>query len=166
MCDYSLEKTAQRPAKVGEELAIGSNHHGFCDPNMPAVAVCLLPGTELYIKGHALLRLSDDDNKPPISLLSPERIDGAAKFFQRSKLPSRRRRPRDAIEMADGGKYLIAGLRIGTTAKVLQLPMAELPADTALQLPAEPARAKEPAELLRAGSALMTRTMMAIANAF
>ncbi len=51
MCDYSLHAVATRPAKVGETLITttfrGTSTRGFASESDPAVAVCLLPGTEL-----------------------------------------------------------------------------------------------------------------------
>src|SRR5258708_13076658 len=51
MCDYSLHALATRPAKVGETLISttfrGTSTRGFASEREPAVAVCLLPGTEL-----------------------------------------------------------------------------------------------------------------------
>ena len=51
MCDYSLHAVATRPAKVGETLITttfrGTSTRGFASESEPAVAVCMLPGTEL-----------------------------------------------------------------------------------------------------------------------
>jgi hypothetical protein len=51
MCDYSLHAVASRPAKVGETLITttfrGTPTRGFASESEPAVAVCMLPGTEL-----------------------------------------------------------------------------------------------------------------------
>src|SRR5438552_18746717 len=51
MCDYSLQAVASRPARVGETLITttfrGTSTRGFASESDPAVAVCLLPGTEL-----------------------------------------------------------------------------------------------------------------------
>ncbi len=51
MCDYSLHAVASRPAKVGETLITttfrGTSTRGFASESEPAVAVCMLPGTEL-----------------------------------------------------------------------------------------------------------------------
>ncbi len=51
MCDYSLHAVASRPAMVGEKLITttfrGTSTRGFASEREPAVAVCLLPGTEL-----------------------------------------------------------------------------------------------------------------------
>ena len=51
MCDYSLHALATRPAEVGETLITttfrGTSTRGFASEREPAVAVCMLPGTEL-----------------------------------------------------------------------------------------------------------------------
>src|SRR5450759_5797603 len=51
MCDYSLHAVETRPAQVGETLITttfrGTLTRGFASESEPAVAVCMLPGTEL-----------------------------------------------------------------------------------------------------------------------
>ena len=50
MCDYSLQHTMSRPAKVGDKLTtrdFGTGTRGFAAAEDAAVAVCVLPGTEL-----------------------------------------------------------------------------------------------------------------------
>ncbi len=51
MCDYSLHAVESRPARLGDTLIVTSFHgtptRGFAAKEQPAVAVCLLPGTEL-----------------------------------------------------------------------------------------------------------------------
>ena len=50
MCDYSLQSARSRPAKVGDKLTtrdFGAGTRGFAAPENRAVAVCVLPGTEL-----------------------------------------------------------------------------------------------------------------------
>ena len=50
MCDYSLQSTLSRPAKVGDKLTtrnFGTGTRGFAAPENSKVAVCVLPGTEL-----------------------------------------------------------------------------------------------------------------------
>jgi hypothetical protein len=51
MCDYSLHAVASRPAEVGETLISisfrGTSTRGFASEQEPAIAVCMLPGTEL-----------------------------------------------------------------------------------------------------------------------
>ena len=51
MCDYSLQHVASRPAAAGQRLVTsrfpGSTTRGFTEVGEPAVAICLLPGTEI-----------------------------------------------------------------------------------------------------------------------
>ena len=51
MCDYSLERTASRPAQVGDQLLVqnfqNTTTRGFADIHDRSTAVCLRPGTEL-----------------------------------------------------------------------------------------------------------------------
>jgi hypothetical protein len=50
MCDFSLQSTQSRPAKIGDKLTtrnFGTGTRGFAAPEDPTTAVCLLPGTEL-----------------------------------------------------------------------------------------------------------------------
>ena len=50
MCDYSLTLVSSRAAKIGEKLVtrnFGMGTRGFCSPDDPSMAVCLLPGTEI-----------------------------------------------------------------------------------------------------------------------
>ena len=50
MCDYSLQDVRSRPAKVGDKLTtrdFGTGTRGFAAAEDAAVAVCVLPGTEL-----------------------------------------------------------------------------------------------------------------------
>ena len=51
MCDYSLHGVASRHAKVGDRLVTkrfgNTTTRGFSAIEEPALAVCLLPGTEV-----------------------------------------------------------------------------------------------------------------------
>jgi hypothetical protein len=50
MCDYSLQHVRSRPAKVGDKLTTRdfcTGTRGFAAAEDAAVAVCVLPGTEL-----------------------------------------------------------------------------------------------------------------------
>src|SRR5262249_24106523 len=57
MCDYSLHNTASRSAKVGDKVVttsfVSSAAGGFAAVGEPAVAVCLLPGTEVVFEQEA-----------------------------------------------------------------------------------------------------------------
>jgi len=57
MCDYSLTNVRSRPARVGDKLTVrdfGTGTRGFCVPEDPSTAVCLLPGTELSFAGEVM----------------------------------------------------------------------------------------------------------------
>ena len=73
MCDYSLQSIRSRPAKVGDVLTtrdFGTGTRGFAAAEDSAVAVCVLPGTELAFASAvtierfrcALLRHLEDAN--------------------------------------------------------------------------------------------------------
>ena len=54
MCDYSLKNVGLRPATVGDKLTtreFGTGTRGFAAAEDAAVAVCVLPGTELAFSG-------------------------------------------------------------------------------------------------------------------
>ena len=73
MCDYSLHAVATRPAQVGETLITttfrGTSTRGFASEREPAVAVCMLPGTELAFSsnGDGTLTVVREENgrEPP-----------------------------------------------------------------------------------------------------
>ena|ERR1700728_4266983 len=120
MCDYSLHNVASRPAKIGDELITTkfaeSITCGFSAVGEPNVAVCLLPGTEIAFEKEA------------------ECCHSLAWLFSRfGKLGSNMARFRqvnlsephthhDALEFANGKTLLLAQLRDGQRAIVLQLP--------------------------------------------
>ena len=56
MCDYSLLNVRSRPARVGDKLTtrdFGTGTCGFAAAEDAAVAVCVLPGTELAFSSEA-----------------------------------------------------------------------------------------------------------------
>ena len=58
MCDFSLQSTRSRAAKIGDKLTtrnFGTGTRGFAAPEDPATAVCLLPGTELTLSKEVAL---------------------------------------------------------------------------------------------------------------
>ena len=95
MCDYSLHALATRPAKVGETLISttfrGTSTRGFASESEPAVAVCLLPGTELAFEQNVKY-----DNRWIWTRTSAYRV---GKF--NSIDPHIRERHHDAIEFPD-----------------------------------------------------------------
>jgi hypothetical protein len=127
MCDYSLHALATRPAKVGETLITttfrGTATRGFASESEPAVAVCMLPGTEL-----AFAQDVRYDNRWIWTRSIGFRV---GKFGVVD--PHIPHRHHDAIEFPDGNHVLVTQLCEGQRATVLQLPV--------VQQPAEPARA-------------------------
>jgi hypothetical protein len=119
MCDYSLHHVASRPARVGEKLVsttfANTFTRGFAAAEEPAVAVCLLPGTEIAFE-------HDVQYDPEFHL-----------FFSSRKMPARVARFRqinidqrhahhDALEFPNGQVVLLTRLIPGQKAIVLQLP--------------------------------------------
>jgi hypothetical protein len=119
MCDYSLHAVATRPAKVGETLISttfrGTSTRGFASESEPAVAVCLLPGTELAFEQNVKY-----DNRWIWTRTAPYRV---GKF--NSIDPHVRERHHDAIEFPDGSYVLVTQLCTGQRATVLQLPVTQ-----------------------------------------
>jgi hypothetical protein len=117
MCDYSLHALATRPAKVGETLISttfrGTSTRGFAAESEPAVAVCLLPGTELAFEQNVKY-----DNRWIWTRTTNYRV---GKF--NSIDPHLRERHHDAIEFPDGSYVLVTQLCTGQRATVLQLPV-------------------------------------------
>jgi hypothetical protein len=120
MCDYSLQNVSSRPALVGDQLVtrdFRTGTRGFADGEVPSVAVCLLPGTEIAF---------------------PEGLLVARRFF----LGFFRRKPvchhtaifrqinrnvlnvhHDALEFPDGHVMLLTTVAPNQKASVLQLPV-------------------------------------------
>jgi len=114
MCDYSLHAVATRPAKVGETLITttfrGTSTRGFASESEPAVAVCMLPGTEL-----AFAEDVKYDNRVKAINFRVGKF-GAIE-------PHVPHRHHDAIEFPDGSNVLVTLLCEGQRATVLQLPI-------------------------------------------
>ncbi|HEY6258101.1 MAG TPA: hypothetical protein VIY51_20150 [Xanthobacteraceae bacterium] len=123
MCDYSLHGIASRAAKVGDRLVTrqfwNTTTRGLAAVNEPAVAVCLLPGTEVGFENEV-------EREPTGFQLA---------FFwrRRGPIPHKVARFRqvntdnkcthhDAFEFPDGEIVLLTHLRAGQHATVLQLP--------------------------------------------
>jgi hypothetical protein len=136
MCDYSLHSVATRPAKVGDKLETrqfwNTTTRGFSAIEEPAVAVCLLPGTEVgfereverELTGFQLIFLRR--RRGPI----PHKV---ARFRQVNK-----ENPcthHDALEFPDGETVLLTHLRAGQRATVLQLPAQAQPVARARATP-------------------------------
>jgi hypothetical protein len=117
MCDYSLHAVATRPAKVGETLITttfrGTSTRGFASESDPAVAVCMLPGTELAFAENVKY-----DNR---WIWTREVNFRVGKFGAIE--PNVPQRHHDAIEFPDGSSVLVTLLSEGQRATVLQLPV-------------------------------------------
>jgi hypothetical protein len=134
MCDYSLHALATRPAKVGETLISttfrGTSTRGFASESESAVAVCMLPGTELAFEQNVKY-----DNRWIWTRTTNYRV---GKF--NSIDPHLRERHHDAIEFPDGSYVLVTQLCTGQRATVLQLPVVH-PVPERTSTEAEPASA-------------------------
>lgn len=119
MCDYSLHAVASRPAKVGETLITttfhGTSTRGFASESEPAVAVCMLPGTEL-----AFAEDVQFDNRWIWTKMINFRV---GKFGAIE--PDIQHRHHDAIEFPDGSSVLVTQLCEGQRVTVLQLPVTQ-----------------------------------------
>ena len=117
MCDYSLHAVETRPAEVGETLITttfrGTSTRGFASESEPAVAVCMLPGTELAFAGDVKY-----DNGWIWTRATNFRV---GKFG--AKDPDVPHRHHDAIEFPDGSSVLVTHLSEGQRVTVLQLPV-------------------------------------------
>jgi hypothetical protein len=121
MCDYSLHHVSSRPAKVGDRLVTTKFHRsmtrGFAAVDEPAVAVCVLPGSELAFEDfveHATLFMRW------VSFVR-RKTGGTIARFRQINL-TRSDAHHDALEFADGTIVLLTSLRRGQCATVLQLP--------------------------------------------
>jgi len=116
MCDYSLHAVASRPAKVGETLVTiafrGTATRGFASESDPAVAVCMLPGTELAFAA---------DVRYDSRWIWTKTINSRVGKFNQidADVPYRHH---DAVEFADGRFVLVTQLCEGQRVTVLQLP--------------------------------------------
>jgi len=117
MCDYSLHAVASRPAKVGETLITttfpGTSTRGFASELEPAVAVCMLPGTEVAFASDVKY-----DRRWIWTRTLPWRV---GQFNQIA--PEAPDRHHDAIEFPDGSRVLVTQLCEGQRVTVLQLPV-------------------------------------------
>jgi hypothetical protein len=110
MCDYSLQHVQSRPAKSAEKLVtrnFGTGTRGFCSPDDPRTAVCVLPGTELAFER-------------PIEADVPIDTHQLAIFRQINKTVPHTHH--DALELPGGNLVMLTHLREGQVATVLQLP--------------------------------------------
>lgn len=119
MCDYSLQHLSSRPAKVGDKLTtrdFGTGTRGFAAAEDAAVAVCVLPGTELAFSDTVTI----SDQRFIVGWKVETLAYATAIFRQVNKNePSRHH---DALEFPDGRIVLLTRLKVGQEATVLQLP--------------------------------------------
>jgi len=120
MCDYSLHLVSSRPAQVGEKLVstrFTGGTHGFAAVNNPAVAVCLLPGTEIAFEREIEFNESS-------SFFHGRRAAGCVARFRQVNM-DRPHTHHDALELADGRIVLVHCLLERQHATVLQMPSAQ-----------------------------------------
>jgi hypothetical protein len=118
MCDFSLQNTRSRPAKVGDKLVtrdFGTGTRGFADVNDVGTAVCLMPGTELAFAGQMACL--------PAGLLGwkTKTINHQTAIFRQIN-KDKAAAHHDALEFPDGSIVLLTVLQEGQAASVLQLP--------------------------------------------
>jgi hypothetical protein len=146
MCDYSLHHVASRPAKISDRLVtteLGrSSARGFAavgehgaklviHDDLPQVAVCLRPGTELAF---------DDDVEydRAFRLWGKARVNHKVALFRQIDLDDPYVQ-HDALEFPNGQVLKVSQLVAGQTATVLQLPVAaEHPEHVETGRPARP----------------------------
>jgi hypothetical protein len=140
MCDYSLHAVASRPAQVGETLITttfrGTSTRGFASESEPAVAVCLLPGTELAFADNVRY-----DNR---WIWTKEINSRVGKFGQIE--PDVPHRHHDAIEFPDGNRVLVTQLSEGQRVTVLQLPVVHKIAEHAQPVASTSAATRMPVD--------------------
>jgi hypothetical protein len=118
MCDFSLQNTMSRPAKVGDKLTtrdFGTGTKGFAAQENSLMAVCLLPGTELAFAKEVVTAAFG-------LLWFSEKSCGHKTAIFRQINKNMPRMHHDALEFPDGKSVLLTSLREGQEATVLQLP--------------------------------------------
>jgi hypothetical protein len=119
MCDYSLQNVRSRPAKVGDKLTtrdFGTGTRGFAAAEDAAVAVCILPGTELAFSSPVTVT----DQRFVVGW-KVEKLGHATAIFRQVN-ENEPMRHHDALEFPDGRIVLLTKLSEGQGATVLQLP--------------------------------------------
>jgi hypothetical protein len=134
MCDYSLLNVRSRPARVGDKLTtrnFGTGTRGFAAAEDEAVAVCVLPGTELAFSSAVSV------TEPRFVLgWKAETLKYATAIFRQIN-KNVQLTHHDALEFPDGRVVLLTQLCADQEATVLQLPAqpmtgAEVEAQTRL----------------------------------
>ena len=119
MCDYSLQSVRSRSAKIGDKLTardFGTGTRGFAAAEENAVAVCVLPGTELAFSGPVTVT----DFRFFVNWRVETLGHATAIFRQVNKTEPMKHH--DALEFPDGRIVLLTRLSEGQEATVLQLP--------------------------------------------
>jgi hypothetical protein len=146
MCDYSLHGVASRHARVGDRLVTkrfqSTPTRGFSAIEEPALAVCLLPGTEVGFEKEVQRELTW------LQLIWGRR-KGAIPYKVARFRQLNMENPcthHDALEFPDGEIVLLTHLCAGQLATVLQLPVQAqpLPAAEAAPEKASAARSRAP----------------------
>ena len=119
MCDYSLVSISTRPARVGDKLItrdFGTGTRGFAAEEDNALAVCVLPGTELVFSNAVTVTA-------PRLLIGwkTETLRYATAIFRQVK-KNVEATHHDALEFPDGRIVLLTHLCSSQQATVLQLP--------------------------------------------
>jgi hypothetical protein len=118
MCDFSLQSTQSRPAKIGDKLTthnFGTGTRGFAAPEDLMTAVCLLPGTELAFSKEVAMPTAGFFTSGKLTIGQT-----LAVFRQINKQQPQAHH--DALEFPDGRIVLLTMLCDGQEATVLQLP--------------------------------------------
>ncbi len=127
MCDYSLHGVASRHAKVGDRLVTkrfwNTTTRGFSAIDEPALAVCLLPGTEVGFEKEVERELTGFQLIwRGRKVVIPHKV---ARFRQvNTENPCTHH---DSLEFPNGEIVLLTHLRAGQCATVLQLPVQAQP---------------------------------------
>ena len=119
MCDYSLQSVRSRPARVGDKLTtgdFGTGTRGFAAAEDAAVAVCVLPGTELAFSSPVTLT-----DYRFIGRWKVETLAHATAIFRQVNKDEPWKH-HDALEFPDGRIVLLTRLSEAQEATVLQLP--------------------------------------------
>jgi hypothetical protein len=147
MCDYSLHGVASRPAMVGDRLVTkrfwNTTTRGFSTIEKPALAVCLLPGTEVGFKKEVLRELTGFQI---IWRTRKREIPYKVARFRQVNMENPCTH-HDALEFPDGEIVLLTHLCAGQHAIVLQLPAQAQPLATAQAAPEKVDAASIPARL-------------------
>jgi hypothetical protein len=124
MCDYSLHAVESRPARLGDTLIVtifhGTPTRGFAAKEQPAVAVCLLPGTELAFDDGVKYRCNRFFARSEYGWIRHAGFS-VARFCKIDPLASDPHR--DALSFPDGTTVLVNKLLEQQCARVIQLPV-------------------------------------------